>query len=329
MSAPSNEGGRPTVLVTGAAGYIGSLLVRSLAERPRGLERILATDIREPVGGAPPGVTWATLDVRSGELADLIAEAGPDTVVHLAAIVTPSPNQTRELMYSVDVEGTRNVLDACLAGGVRKLIVTSSGAAYGYHADNARMLYEDHPLRGNTEFAYSHHKRIVEKILSDYRDRHPELSQLVFRVGTILGESVSNQITALFEKPVVLGLRGSPAPFVFIWDRDVVGAIEEGIFGPGAGVYNLAGDGTMTMREIARRLKKPYVALPPALVARGLGVLKRLGLTPYGPEQVGFLRYRPVLANDRLKQKFGFTPSLTSRQVFDLYARTRRTGGER
>jgi len=294
----------------------------SLAANPRGLERIVGTDIREPAGGPPEGVTWITLDVRAPELADVIRLHHIDTVVHLAAIVTPGPGQTRELMYSVDVEGTKNVLDACLAGGVKKVIITSSGAAYGYHADNARMLYEDHPLRGNVEFAYSDHKRIVEQMLAEYREQHPELEQLIFRVGTILGESVSNQITALFEKAVVLGLRGSPTPFVFIWDQDVVGVIEAGIHTGGAGIFNLAGDGTMTLREIARRLGKPYVALPPEMVAGALSVLQRLGLTRYGPEQVGFLRYRPVLANDRLKSEFGYTPRRTSREVFDLYARS-------
>ncbi len=328
MSGSNGKGPGKAVLVTGAAGYIGSLVMQSLAAEPRGLERIVATDIREPAE-LPTGVTWMTLDVRAPELADVIVAHRIDTVVHLAAIVTPGPGQTREFMYSVDVDGTRNVLDACLAGGVKKVIITSSGAAYGYHADNARMLYEDHPLRGNVEFAYSDHKRIVEQMLADYREQHPELEQLIFRVGTILGASVSNQITALFEKPVVLGLEGAPTPFVFIWDRDVVGVIEAGIHGPGKGIFNLAGDGTMTLREIARKLGKPYVELSPGLVEGALSVLHRVGLSQYGPEQVGFLRYRPVLANDSLKQDFGYIPQLTSRQVFDLYTESVQSGGAR
>jgi len=330
MSGANGKGPRRAVLVTGAAGYIGSLVMKSLAANPRGLERIVATDIREPVSGElPASVIWETLDVRSPDLAELITAHRIDTVVHLAAIVTPGPGQTRELMYSVDVEGTKNVLDACLAGGVRKIIITSSGAAYGYHADNARMIYEDHPLRGNVEFAYSDHKCIVEQMLAEYRDHHPELEQLIFRVGTILGESVSNQITAMFEKRVVIGLKGVPTPFVFIWDQDVVGVIEAGIHGGPGGIFNVAGDGTMTLREIARKLDKPYVALSPRTVAGALSVLQRFGLSQYGPEQVGFLQYRPVLANDRLKKEFGYIPRRTSREVFDLYAQSVQPQGSR
>ncbi len=47
--------------------------------------------------------------------------------------------------------GTRNVIDACVRAQCRKLIVTSSGAAYGYHADNPAWLDEDAALRGNDE----------------------------------------------------------------------------------------------------------------------------------------------------------------------------------
>ncbi|MCA9544021.1 MAG: hypothetical protein KC613_06505, partial [Myxococcales bacterium] len=193
-------------------------------------------------------------------------------------------------------------------------------AAYGYHADNAPLLTEGCPLRGNEEFAYSRHKRLVEEMLADYRARHPELAQLVFRPGTILGETVRNQITALFEKPVVMGLSDAATPFNFIWDQDVVAALVAGARGDKAGIYNLIGDGVMTLREIAVALGKPYVAVPSRVIGAALTALKRLGRAPYGPEQVRFLKYRPVMGNDALKREFGFRPRKTSREVFAVYA---------
>jgi UDP-glucose 4-epimerase len=225
----------------------------------------------------------------------------------------------RETMHSVDVLGTRNVVDACVAAGVRRIVVTSSGAAYGYHADNPAWIDEDQPLRGNPEFAYADHKRQVEEMLAGARREQPQLQQVVLRVGTILGATTSNQITALFEKPVLIAVRGSPSPFVFVWDQDVVGAIEHAIFGGPQGAYNLAGDGALTIDEIARRLGKRCIALPASLLRGALAVLKALSLSRYGPEQVNFLRYRPVLSNRRLKQDFGYVPKLSSEQVFELF----------
>jgi UDP-glucose 4-epimerase len=318
------------VLVTGAAGYLGASVVEALAARAArdgDPSCLVATDVRTvPDAQRREGVEYLELDVRDAGLADVLARHAIDTVVHLAAIVTPGPASNRELEYSVDVLGTRNVLEACVAAGVRRIIVTSSGAAYGYHADNPAWLTEDDPVRGNEEFAYSHHKRLVEEMLADYRRTRPALEQVVFRVGTILGETTRNQITALFERPRLIAIRGSASPFVFIWDRDVAGAIEHAIFDGPPGVYNVAGDGALSIQEIATRLGKRCLSLPPGLLHAVLAVLHPLRLSRYGPEQVNFLRYRPVLDNRRLKEVFGYVPKLTSAEVFELFRKARGLG---
>jgi len=202
---------------------------------------------------------------------------------------------------------------------VQKVIITSSGAAYGYYPDNPQWLTEADTLRGNPEFAYSDHKRLVEEMLARYRKEHPKLKQLIFRPGTILGATTDNQITALFQKPYILGLKGAATPFVFIWDQDVVNCIVKGIRGDIAGIFNLAGDGVLTLKEIASLLGKPYLSLPAWLLKAALWALSRLKLSRYGPEQVDFIRYRPVLSNHRLKDEFGYIPKKTTRQVFEYY----------
>ena len=243
--------------------------------------------------------------------------------MHLASIVTPGKDSRRDFEYDVDVNGTRNLLQACVQQGVQRIVVSSSGAAYGYHADNPAWLTENMPVRGNEVFAYAHHKRLVEEMLAEYRHSHPALEQVVLRIGTILGATVRNQITDLFEKPRLLAIRGSDSPFVFIWDQDVVGIILRAVSGGPPGIYNVAGDGALTIHEIAARLSKPTLQLPAWLLQAALAVLKPLGLTQYGPEQLDFLRYRPVLLNTKLKTAFGYTPTYTSAEVFELYRQAR------
>jgi UDP-glucose 4-epimerase len=316
-----------SVVITGSGGYIGRQVVKALAEDRRSLETIVAADVRRPASeDNTPGVEYVTADIRTAEFTDILKKYSPEVVVHLAAVVTPGRKSDRDFEYSVDVLGTKNVLAGCLEAGVSRLIYSSSGAAYGYHADNPEWLDEEDQLRGNVEFAYSDHKRQVEEMLAKWRQEHPELEQLIFRSGTILGSTTSNQITALFEKPYVLGLRGASTPFVFIWDEDVVLAIMKGIHEGGRGIYNMAGDGALTLREIAAMMGKPYIPFPVWLITGALWVLKRLGLTQYGPEQVNFLRYRPVLSNRRLKEEFGYTPQKTSKEVFDYYLKARQSG---
>ncbi len=314
-------GERRRVLVTGAAGYLGSGVVEALAARPEDFAEIVATDLRPvPRKARIPGVTYAACDIRSAELRRLFGEHRIDVVVHLASIVTPPKKMSRAEMRAIDVGGTENVLGACVEHGVDKLIVTSSGAAYGYYADNAPLLTEGCPLRGNAAFPYAAHKREVEELLARARARHPELAQLIFRPGTILGAGATNPVAKAFNGRVVVGIRGAATPFVFIWDQDVVAIIVEGARGNQEGIFNLAGDGVMTLREIALFLGKPYLELDAELLGALLELGRRLGLTRFGREHVDFLRYRPVLGNERLKRVFGYRPRKTTREVLEAYA---------
>ena len=310
------------VLVTGDDGFLGRGVVAALARE--GVSTLIAADVREvPAERRLPGVIYLVQDVRDPALAQTLAAHAIDSVVHLASIVTPGKGSSREFEYSVDVLGSKNVLAACVATGVKHIVVSSSGAAYGYHADHPAWLRETDALRGNEVFAYAHHKRLVEEMLAEYRLSHPALEQVVLRIGTILGATVHNQITDLFEKPRLLAIRGSDSPFVFIWDQDVVGIILRAVSGGPPGIYNVAGDGALTIHEIAQRLGKPTLTLPAWLLQAALALLKPLGLTQYGPEQLDFLRYRPVLLNTRLKTAFGYTPTYTSAEVFELYRQAR------
>ena len=312
-----------SVLITGAGGYLGGQLTLSLAAEPGGLDTIVAADLHLP-DKRLPGVEYEVFDIRDPAMTDILRRHHVDTVVHLAAIVTAGRNPDRELEHSIDVGGTRNVMDSCLAAGVGKVIISSSGAAYGYHADNPDWLREDDAIRGNVEFSYSDHKRQIEEMLAEWRRDHPERGQLILRLGTILGRTTRNQITDLFDRPLILGLRGAATPFVFIWDEDVVGVLRRGIETDETGIFNVAGDGVMTMREIAARLGKRYVSLPVRLVRSVLWVLRKLRLTQYGPEQVDFLRYRPVLDNTRLKERFGYVPRKTTAEAFEVFMEGRR-----
>ena len=304
------------VLVTGGSGFLGTSVVAGLVEAGH---EVTSADLRMPETHQP-GAHHVVMDVRDpGRVNEVVHEWQPEVVVHLASIVTPGKGSTRELERAVDVDGSRYVLDACLTHGVRRIVVSSSGAAYGYHPDNPAWITEDQPLRGNEEFAYAHHKRLVEEMLADLRATRPELEQVVLRIGTILGERVDNQITALFQRPRLLKIRGSESPFVFIWDADVSAIIQRAVTGKVTGVFNVAGDGSMTLSEIAAALGKRTMTVPEPVLRRVLAVGKRLGATAYGPEQTKFLQFRPVLDNTRLKDVFGYVPSYTSAEAFEAW----------
>lgn len=303
------------ILITGAGGYVGRIVGDRLARD----FKVVGTDLKPRSDLA---FEILEMDVRDPRMRDLMADLGITHVIHLAAVLEGGRNRTRD--YDIDVGGTNNVAKCCVDADVRHLTVASSGAAYGYHEDNPPWIREEHPLRASEDFAYAYHKRVVEDVLANYRQRAPQLGQLVLRICTVLGATTRNQITALFTKRRILGVRGSDSRFVFIWDEDVARVIEHGVRGDRTGIFNVAGDGAMTIHEIAAALGKPTLMLPAFILRQALEIGQFFHVSRYGPEQLDFLRYRPVLDNRRLKDVFGYMPLKTSAEAFQTFAEAQR-----
>ena len=114
------------ILVTGASGLVGGELIRQLAGSP---QELLAIVHSTPLEGVPANCTSITGDILDPVfLFDIMKKV--DRVYHCAAIVSYDPGD-RDLLYKVNVEGTANVVNACLGAGIRKLVHVSSVAALG------------------------------------------------------------------------------------------------------------------------------------------------------------------------------------------------------
>jgi dihydroflavonol-4-reductase len=110
------------LLVTGATGYLGTVLVTLL--RDRGLEPRAVIRDRSRASALPARVPWAVADLADETALRRAAEVC-EGVFHLAASVGHDAGETRRL----NVEGTANVLAAAHAAGVRRLVLTSTSAA--------------------------------------------------------------------------------------------------------------------------------------------------------------------------------------------------------
>ena len=101
----------------------------------------------------------------------------------------PRQGRSRDKEYAVDVDGTRHVLDACLAHGVRRVVVVRPPAPPTATTPTTReWLTEDRPGPRQRRVRLLDHKRLVEEMLAELRLAHPELEQVVLRIGTILGD---------------------------------------------------------------------------------------------------------------------------------------------
>jgi uronate dehydrogenase len=166
-----------TVLVTGAAGSLGDML-RSRLARPGRTLRLL--DI------APMSASGAGEEIVTGSITDasMMADAcvGVDAVVHLAGIATEGPWST---MLTVNVEGTRVVLDAARDAGVGRIVLASSNHAVGFQRRSGEPLAASAPARPDTYYGLA--KVATEALGSLYADRFG-MSVAALRIGTCVAQ---------------------------------------------------------------------------------------------------------------------------------------------
>ncbi len=181
IAAPAgtpDTGGSVHVLITGAAGMIGSKLAARLVAEGRlagsALERLALVDVvapQQPVGAAGQAELVATdLSVRGA--ADRLVESRPDVIVHLAAVVSGEAEVDFDKGYRVNLDGTRALFDAVRAahtadGYQPRVVFASSVAVYGAPLpDPIPEDFQETPLT-----SYGTQKAIGELLLADYTRR--------------------------------------------------------------------------------------------------------------------------------------------------------------
>jgi UDP-glucose 4-epimerase len=290
-----------TVAVTGPTGEIGRAFMRSL-ERSRDVERIVGM-ARRPFDPAAHG--WKRTEYRRGDVLDRGSVEGlvegADVVVHLAFVVLKASSETRH----VNVEGSRNVFEAAVAAGARRLVYSSSVAAYGFPEDLDGPITEDVPAVGHARHPYSAHKAEVEEILDDALGGG-ETEAWVFRPCIVAGPDAPALIdqarwpdrlpAPLASLAGAVGVLPDPGvPFQLVHHDDVATALRAGVVGRGEpGAYNLAAAGEITMSDLAQAIGYRTVPMPRLAVEATAELVARLPFLPEEATWVEALR-RPVL----------------------------------
>jgi nucleoside-diphosphate-sugar epimerase len=299
-----------TIAITGVGGLLGRALVTELSRRDA-VDRIIGLDVTDPqLGATATDVELRLLDVRDPRMVDALA--GVDVLVHLAFQMDP----IRDLdeMRSINLDGTRNVLEAARAARLGRVVYLSSVVAYGAHADNDVPLTEASPLRGTPGFPYAEHKRDVETWLWPWHAAGEGPALTVLRSSAVLGPGVQNFITRLLELPVLPVIDGRLPPLQFVHLDDVVGAIAHVIEHELDGVFNVAPDGWLEHERIVGLITRGTVEVSASLLERLVDRSLRLGVGELPPAIVELFRHPWVLANERLRAT-GWAPQRTNEEA--------------
>ena len=248
------------VFVTGGAGFIGSALVKSLLEKNHSVTIFdnFSNSSEENVSTLlNKGASLVQGDVRNFEDIEK-ALNDSDLVIHLAAQISVEESIKKpELTRSINVEGTKNLLRACVAKKVNKIILASSAAVYGQPKE--LPLTESSPISPISPYGQS--KVEMEKLLEEFSKNYG-LNGISLRFFNIYGKGQTDEYAGVItkfmkniseNKPLIIFGDGSNTrDFISIFDvvDSIFSAIEK-IEGKKGNYYNVATGNFISIKELA------------------------------------------------------------------------------
>ncbi|MGA2403879.1 MAG: NAD-dependent epimerase/dehydratase family protein [Syntrophobacteraceae bacterium] len=252
MGEMTEESGQTRVLVTGATGAIGPRIVHALHQAGC-LVGTFSLD-------APaPGVFPDDVEVLRGDIADLpavqAAVQGVEIIIHLAGllhILNPTAGM-RKKYESINVGGTAAVIEASLKAGVRRVVLFSTIAVYGYAHLDGGILNEDSSPRPDT--VYGETKLAAERLLLNVRRHDGRPLGVVLRLGAVYGSRIKGNYQRLVHalaKRRFIPIGSGNNRRTLVYDKDVARAVVLAMRHPAAGgrIYNVTDGRFHTVAEI-------------------------------------------------------------------------------
>ena len=234
------------VLVTGASGRLGNYVIDALLEKDHRVKALLVS---------PEETTRMTehkyLELVYGDLTDpetiTGVAKGVDAVVHLAAIIDYlAPEGT---LYTVNTEGTKNLMKECAAEGIDKFIYISSTAVYGKDLPKD-LINEDHALKPNN--AYGKSKMLAEQEVLKYKNK---INTVILRLSMLYGPGFDKGyffILKSIEKGEVIMIGNGKNRVPLLHVRDAVKAIVLTLENKteSGSIYNVSSTEPVTQEEL-------------------------------------------------------------------------------
>jgi dihydroflavonol-4-reductase len=324
---------RPVTLVTGGTGFLGSHLVRLLAEEGVSDLRVLATSAPAWLGEL--GVETVQGSVTSPEDVARAVE-GVGEIYHLAGRVSRGPEDAHE-MYRLHVEGTRLLCEAAAAAGVRSIVVASTSGTVAVTEEGDVIPDEEWPtpLDIVSRWPYYASKIYQERVaLQSFSGRGQRL--VLMNPSLLLGPgderlSSTKVVLDFLSRKIVAVPKGGLS---FVDARDAARAFRAAMSEGRHGERYLLGAANWTFRDFFGRLERltktpaPFLSLPSKLTlagARAVGALyKQWKLAPpVEPTEIEMADYFWYLDASKAHAELGFEPRDPSETLLDTVTHVR------
>jgi UDP-glucose 4-epimerase len=308
------------VLITGAANRLGTVLAAELLADPQ-TECVVGLDTRTPDLPHDDRFVHLEADLRSPDLAQLLAPHRIDALLHNDLLQFPEPGRSRRTLHDTNVVGTLQLLAAAeVQPELRTVIMRGTAAIYGSEPNAPAFFTEDMADRYPLRTRWQRDAAESEKLIAALARRRPELTCTTLRFQPILGRTLDTPIMRLISSTIIPTWMGFDPMVQVIHGDDAVEAMVAALRRPLRGAVNIAAADRVSLSRVLRRLGKTAVPLVPGAYTTVLGIAARMGMPKMDEDTARFLRYGRGVDTRRMRDELRFEPALSSIGAIELVA---------
>ena len=277
-------------LVTGSAGYVGSVIVKKLLDKKKEVIAIDSGKTKKILKHSRDNINLDITDYAA--LEDIfIKNSNIECIYHCAAQLNYS-KKNAEYFYKVNIEATDVLSDLAIKYNVKNFIYLSSNCVYGKL--NTLEVDEKHPLSPFEEYGIS--KLKSEKILLSKKNY---LNVIIFRPPTIIGEGRLGILSVVFDfiknnKRLYLVGNGDNR-YQFVYGDDLAEACINASMYDRSNIFNIGTSNPSSLNEAFQYLiknsgsKSKIFSLPSIIILPLMKFFFKIGLSPLGPYQYNMI----------------------------------------
>jgi len=264
-------------------------------------------------------VEFHRVDTRDAAIITILKDV--DVLFHLAFVV--GEIQDKKKTRDININGSKNVFQACVANGIRKIVYTSSMTVYGAHKNNPLGVTEASPLARNDDSYYNTSKVEVENFVAEFFKKYPDITLTILRAGLLAGPKIDNMFSRLWSMKVTALPWGNIVHNQFIHELDLGEALYLVYKNDVPGIYNVTADDAVATRWCFQQAGAVVIPLPAPVLKLIADIAFKLRLFPAGGGWGSMSRYTIFGLHNKFKAATGWQPRFTSAEAFQDYLKSR------
>jgi UDP-glucose 4-epimerase len=284
------------VLISGVGRYLGASVAAALAA-DSSIDRIIGIDTAPSAPTALDHTEYVRADIAHPLIGKILDQAEVTTVVHTNRAGDPA--------------GLRSLLRACeRSRTVTRFVLASSPAVYGASRRDPAVFAERTPAVAEVSPGAARSAEEAETSVRTFARGRPDIAVTVLRLALLIGASVDSRLTRYLTPRVVPVRIGFDPRLQLLHESDAVEVLGRAATAHHPGIFNVAGDGVLTLTALLRRAGRLRVPVPAA-------VLRLRGV------DVGWLTHGRVVDTTTLKTRLGYQPRYSTAAALSSYVESR------